>query len=168
MPEQTDNPQDTPDPGTENTQGEPADLGDAGKKALAAERDARKAAEKTAADYKAKLDQIEQANLPELEKAQRAAQEAQDQLATATRLNTRNQVALAKGVPADLVDFLTGDTENEISAKADVLLARLNAPAAPRPDLTQGGKSARSTGSGNPEADFATFLTNQLGAPAAG
>ncbi len=152
-----------PQSGNGELQGDPADLGDAGKKALATERDARKAAEKAAADLQARLDQIEAANMSELEKAQKAAQDAQDQLATIIRQNTRNQVALAKGVPADLVDFLTGENEDEIGAKADVLLARLNAPTAPRPDLSQGGKGAASQGSGNPESDFANFMTNQLG-----
>ena len=126
--------------GAGTTQGEPADLGDAGKKALAAERDARKAAEKASADLKAKLDQIEKANLSELEKAQLAAKEAQDQLAEITRQNLRNSVALAKGVPADLAEFLTGDTEDELNAKADTLLARLNAPTTPLPDPSQGAR----------------------------
>lgn len=120
--------------------GEPADLGDAGKKALAAERDARKAAEKASADLQAKLDQIEKANLSELEKAQLAAKEAQDELAEITRQNLRNSVALAKGVPADLAEFLTGDTEDELNTKADTLLARLNAPTTPLPDPSQGAK----------------------------
>lgn len=123
---------------TEAKQGEPADLGDAGKKALAAERDARKAAENALKATQEKLAQFEQANLSEVEKAQKAAQEAQAQLANLTRQNTINTVALAKGVPADLVSFLSGDSEDEVSAKADLLLARLNAPTTPRPDHTQG------------------------------
>lgn len=124
------------------TQGEPADkpLGPNGEKALKAEREARATAERTAAELQAQLDKINEANLSELEKAQKAAQEAQSQLAQITRLNTRNQVALAKGVPADLVEFLTGDSEQEIAAKADVLLARLNAPTTPQPDPSQGAQ----------------------------
>lgn len=150
-------------PPTETTesqqQGDPAgeQLGESGEKALRAERTARKAAEKTAADLKARLDQIEQANLSELEKAQRAAKDAQDQLDALTRANLRTTVALAKGLPADLVDFLTGDTEEEIARRADVLLARLSAtPPAPRPDLTQGG------GGGTPPALNSDALTNAL------
>ena len=144
------------------TQGDPAEaeLGDAGKKALSAEREARKAAEKSAAELKAKLDEIEQANLSELEKAKLAAQEAQDRLAEITRQNLRNSVALAKGVPADLAEFLTGDTEEEISARADALLSRLNAPTTPRPDLSQGPK-----GDGGPATTgdaFAAFIESKL------
>lgn len=115
----------------------PADLGDAGKKALDAERAARKAAEKAANDLAAKLKQIEAAQLSDLERAQREAAEARDALAALTRQATRDRVALAKGVPADLAEFLTGDTEDEIAAKADVLLARMSAPTSPRPDLSQ-------------------------------
>lgn len=128
------------EPAATEKQGEPADLGDAGKKALAAEREARKAAEKSAAEYAARLKELEQANLSELEKAQRSAKEAQDQLTAITRQNLRNSVALTKGVPADLVEFLSGDTEDEIAAKADTLLARLNAPTSPLPDPTQGAR----------------------------
>lgn len=129
----------TPDP--EKQQGDPADgLGDAGKKALAAEREARKAAEKSAAEFAERLKKLETANLSELERAQREAAEARATLEQITKQNLRNSVALAKGVPADLVDFLNGDTEDEIAAKADVLLARLSTPTSPRPDPSQGAR----------------------------
>lgn len=124
------------------TQGEPADkqLGPNGEKALAAEREARKTAEKSAADLQAQLDKIAQANLSDLEKAQKQAQETQTRLDALTRQNTVSTIALAKGVPADLVEFLTGTTEDEISAKADLLLSRLGAPKSPKPDASQGAK----------------------------
>jgi len=143
-------------------QGEPADkpLGPNGEKALAAERAARKSAETAAADLQAKLDKIEQANLTELEKAQRAATEARAQLEQITRQNTRNAVALTKGVPADLVEFLTGDTEEQIAAKADVLMARLNAPKTPLPDATQGAKGGAHALNSDPLLDA---LKSKLG-----
>ena len=152
----------TPPATDPQAQGDPADLGDAGKRALAAERDARKAAEKSAAELAAQLKAVEDAKLSDLERAQAAAKEAQDQLATITRQNLRNSVALTKGVPADLVDFLTGDTEQEIAAKADLLLARLQAPTTPRPDLSQ-SSTRDPAAAGTPEADFAQFLNSQLG-----
>ena len=143
-------------------QGEPADkpLGPNGEKALTAERAARKSAETAAADLQAKLDKIEQANLTELEKAQRAATEARAQLEQITRQNTRNAVALTKGVPADLVEFLTGDTEEQIAAKADVLMARLNAPKTPLPDATQGAKGGAHALNSDPLLDA---LKSKLG-----
>lgn len=147
----------------EPPQGEPAakPLGPNGEKALADERAQRKAAEKQAADFKKRLDALEQANLTEVEKAQKAAQEAQTALADATRQNLRNKVALEKGVPPDLVDFLSGDSEDEIAAKADVLLKRIGAPTNPKPDLSQGARGEAS-GSGTPADQFANFLRRQL------
>jgi len=125
----------------EAPQGEPAEtLGDAGRKALTAEREARKVAEKSAAALAERIKQLESANLSELERAQREAAEARSTLEQITKQNLRNSVALAKGVPADLVDFLHGDTEDEIAARADVLLARLNTPTAPRADPSQGAR----------------------------
>jgi DNA-binding XRE family transcriptional regulator len=143
----------------QNPQGEPGDtpLGPNGEKALRAEREARAAAEKAAADYKAKLDEIEKASRSELEKAQ----EAQAQLAEITRQSTVNKVALEKGVPADLVEFLTGDNEEAIAAKADLLLARLNAPKTPKPDPSQGAGPGE--GKASAADSFAEFFTSHLG-----
>ncbi|MEV7606112.1 DUF4355 domain-containing protein [Paenarthrobacter sp. NPDC089322] len=122
---------------------EPQELGDGGLKALQAERDARKAAEKTAAEYAAKLKGFEDEKLSELEKAQNAANEAAAELAKLRTENTRSKVALAKGLPADLVEFLTGDTEEEVAAKADLLISRLGTPGTPKPDPSQGSKGSQ-------------------------
>jgi len=142
MSEQTAAPAETAQDAEKAPQGDPADkpLGPAGEKALKDERAARAAAEKAAAALKARLDEIEQANLSELEKAQRSAKEAQDALSAATRDGLRHKVALTKGVPADLVPFLTGEDEAAMTSQADVLLARLNAPTTPRPDPSQAGR----------------------------
>lgn len=119
------------------------ELGDGGIKALQAERDARKAAEKTASEYAAKLKEFEDAKLSELEKAQNAANESAAELARLRMENTRSKVALSKGLPADLVEFLTGDTEEEVAAKADLLLSRLGTPGTPKPDPSQGAKGSQ-------------------------
>ena len=69
-------------------QGEPAKddepLGEGGKKALSAEREARTVAERRAAELQAKIDKIEAANMSDLERAQKAAQDAQETAAKAT------------------------------------------------------------------------------------
>lgn len=131
------------------------ELGDAGQKAIKAERDARKAAERTAADLAAKLKSIEDANLSELERTKKAAEESAAELAQVRLENTRTRVALEKGVPADLIEFLTGATEEEIAAKADVLLARLGSSGTPKPDLSQGAKgSTQKKSTGDQFADF--------------
>lgn len=117
-------------------------LGDAGKRALTAERDARKAAERELSEARARLKEIEDANLSEIQKAQRDAEEARSQLAILQLESTRSRVALEKGVPSDLIEFITGDTAEEMAAKADVLVARLSpASTTPKPDRTQGTSS---------------------------
>jgi len=139
---------------------EPADLGDAGQKAIKAERDARKAAERSNAELQAKLKEFEDSKLSELERANNAAAEAAAELARLRHENIRATVALAKGVPADLIEFLTGDTEEEVAAKADILLARLNTPGTPKPDPSQGAKGTPISGSTGDQ--FAKFFETQL------
>ena len=131
--------QDTQEGATPNDVAE--GLGEGGKKALSAEREARKAAEKAAAELKAKLDEIEQANLSDLEKAQQAAKAAQDRLAEMEATSLRQKVAIEKGVPAKWVDRLRGDTEDELAADADQILADIQqSPTTPKPDLSQGSQ----------------------------
>ena len=139
---------------------EPADLGDAGQKAIKAERDARKAAERSNAELAARLKEFEDAKLSELERANNAAAEAATELSRLRAENVRATVALSKGVPADLIEFLTGDTEEEVAAKADLLLSRLNAPGTPKPDPSQGAKGAPISGSAGDQ--FAAFFESNL------
>lgn len=137
--------QDTQEGATPN---DVAELGEGGKKALSAEREARKAAEKTAADLKARLDEIEQANLSDLEKAQAAAKAATDRLAEIEATSLRQKVAIEKGVPAKWVDRLRGTTEEELSADADLILADVQqSPTTPKPDLSQGSQGSTATSS---------------------
>lgn len=129
---------------------ETQELGDGGKKALQAERDARKAAEKANAELAAKLKEFEDSKLSDLERAQAQAAESAAELARLRTENVRATVALAKGVPADLVEFLTGDTEEDVAAKADLLMSRLNAPTSPKPDPSQGAKGSATPLNGDP------------------
>jgi transposase len=129
---------------------ESQELGDGGKKALQAERDARKAAEKANAELNARLKEFEDSKLSELERAKKEAEESAAELTRLRSENVRNKVALDKGVPADLVEFLTGDTEGDIAAKADLLLARLNTPGIPKPDPSQGAKGEAAALNGDP------------------
>ena len=126
----------------EQTSTEEATLGDAGKKALDAMKAERNAAKRERDALRAKLDEIERANLSDLERAQQDAKDARDRLADLERQNVVQRVALEKGLPANLVDRLRGDTEDDISADADALLALVNAPRKPAPDPTQGGGGA--------------------------
>jgi hypothetical protein len=131
--------------GTEEPQGDPAaDLGDAGKKALDAERAARKAAEKAAADLQKQLDEIGRANESALERAQREAKEAQEAAAKASADALRFRVAAKHGISEEDADlFLTGADEATLERQAARLAERT--PTSPLPDPTQGGKGGNST-----------------------
>jgi hypothetical protein len=145
--------QDPTDPAIEPTAGDPpADpkldndpLGDAGKKALAAERDARKAAEKELARYrKAEADQAE-ADKSEAEKRAAAEQRAADAELRATRL----EVAHEKGLTPAQAKRLVGATREELEADADEILRDFPvtpaAPKVPKPDPSQGPKGETKT-----------------------
>lgn len=128
----------------EAKQGDPADqpLGEGGKKALEAERARASELDKALKAAQAKLDEIEKAKMSDLERAQAAAKEAADKLAALERTTMRQRVALTKGVPAKWVDRLKGDTEAELAADADAILADLRPDATtPKPDLSQGGSA---------------------------
>ena len=137
---------------TEQSQGDPGDLGESGKKALADERKARSAAEREAKTLKARLDVIEAANLSELEKAQRAATDAATKLADYETLNLRMRVALEAGLPLEDVDRIKAGSEEDMLADAKSLAARLGKTAAtPKPDPSQG---ARGGDAGTTTADM--------------
>lgn len=123
----------------------PDDLGDAGKKALAAERDARKAAEKELAKYrKAEQDKAD-ADKSEAEKRAAAEQRAADAELRATRL----EVAHAKGLTPTQAKRLVGTTKEELEADADEILRDFPTaparPGTPKPDPSQGPRGDAKT-----------------------
>jgi hypothetical protein len=123
-------------------QGDPVELGDGGKKALEAERRRANALEKQLKAFQTQAEAQEASKLTELERAQKAANDAAAQLAEYQRTTIRQKVALEKGLPASLVGRLQGDDEEALAADADALLALLNAPTSPKPDPSQGAKAA--------------------------
>jgi hypothetical protein len=158
-PEPTPSPDPAPTP-TPDPQGDPAELGDAGKKALDAERNARKVAEKQANDFKSELDKLQQANETALEKAQRVAKEAQDTAATAALTAFREAAVKFGGISAEDAELLlTGNDVETLGKQAARLVERT--PTTPLPDPTQGTKGTPS--SGDPAKDFASFLNGQMG-----
>lgn len=134
--------QPTEQPSEPTEQGDPAEapLGEGGKKALQAERDRAKAAEQQAAEFKRRLDEIEAANLSDLERAQRQAQEAQEAATKATAEALRFRVAAKHGITDEDADlFLTGTDAETLERQAARLVERT--PTAPKPDPSQGGKA---------------------------
>lgn len=100
-------------------------LGDPGKRAISAEREAREAAEKAAAEYKTKLDEIEKANLSEVERAKREAEEARTALATAKAEAMRARIQAKHGISDEDAElFLTASDEATLAKQAERLAAR--------------------------------------------
>lgn len=104
----------------------PADLGEAGKKALQAERDARKKAED---DFKALQQQIADSQKTAEQKAAEALAAAQASANDAAAKALRYEVAAEKGLDLALAARLTGSTKEELEADADALMALI--PKAP-------------------------------------
>ena len=160
------NPEHTPET---TPQGDPAPvddkpLGENGEKALRAEREARSAAEKNAAALPKQLDDIAAANLSDLEKAQKAAADAQAAADKATTEALRLRVAAKHGISDEDADlFLTGSDAETVEKQAAALVARTSTGSqpGPRPDLSQGSKGTPATG--DPAQDFANFLGAQMG-----
>ena len=132
------------DPKAAAEQGDPAGepLGEPGKKALEAERAARKELEKQLAAATAKLTEMERANETAIERAQREAREAQE-AAQAAVLDAFKEAAVRfSGIHQEDADlFLTGTDRQTLEKQLARLAARTQeTPTAPRADLTQGGK----------------------------
>lgn len=141
------------DPASEN-QGEP-DLGEAGKRAIAAERARANTAEQQLRALQAQLDTAA-ARVTELEQTnQTLTTEVASRDLSISRLN----IGIDKGLSRPLIERLRGDDEAALADDADALLALLP-PAtpvagAPRPDPTQGG---RGSGASTPEQAFAAVM----------
>jgi hypothetical protein len=132
-----------------------SDLGDAGKKALAAERAAKKAAEKQLNELTARLQEYENRDKTEAERLAQRAEQAERERDALRVESLRARVAIAKGLPADLMEFLTAEDEDELIAQADRLMARLAStePAPPRADTDQGARPGPMALNGDPLLD---------------
>ena len=105
-------------------------LGEGGKKALDAERRARREAERQLQAVNTRLQEIADQGKSDLEKATERAAKAEQQLAALQGEKLRFEVAAAKGLPYDLANRLQGGTRDELEADADTLIALLR-PAQP-------------------------------------
>lgn len=142
----TTDPETTPPPATPDTETpDTPDLGDGGKKAIEAERRARKAADKRAADLEARVKEFEDASKSEAEKAAARAEAAEERAKAAESKALRLEIADELQVPKEFREFLTGTDDDTIRAQAEKVLTALSAATAgqrttPRPDPTQGAK----------------------------
>lgn len=101
------------------------ELGEAGKRALEAERKARRAAESRAKELEAKVKEAEDAEKTELEKLQGQVADLTKKAEAAEAKADRFEVAAAKGLSLAQARRLVGSTKEELEADADALRADL-------------------------------------------
>jgi hypothetical protein len=99
------------------------DLGEAGKKALAQERSARKAAEKQLAELTRKVQQFEDRDKTDLERLQSTATRLEQELAQERSARLRLETATEHGIPKDFLDLLTGTDEDTLTSQAQRIAA---------------------------------------------
>ncbi len=124
-----------------------AKLGEGGVAALKAEREARKAAEKRAADAEAKVADAEKAKLGEKERAEVERDEARRERDEARADAARIRVGAKYGLsPEDVEDLSTSGTPEDFDARAKRLAERLKTGARPAgglPPAPNAGREAR-------------------------
>lgn len=98
-------------------------LGDGGKKALQAEREARKAAAAKAAELEAKLRELEDRDKSEEERAAAERDRLQAEIAALQVTKVRAEVAAARGVPVEILAGPVSGDEADVQAFAEALLA---------------------------------------------
>lgn len=141
-------------------QGEPDGLGDAGRRAIAAERATAAEATRQLREAQTQLAGM-QGRITELETNLGALTTERD---TAAADALRYRVAIENGVPAALAGRLQGADEAALIADATALLGSIPTASAqptsrsPKPDLSQG---SRTPVSASPEAAFQQWLQAQ-------
>lgn len=120
-------------------------------------------------EARAKENAAAAAKLAALEEAQKTAeQKLTDRLTAAekerdeARLEAlRVKVGAAKKLPAEVVDLLKGDTEEELAAHADRLAEHFKASVRPSGSADQGPRGSAPTAT--PAQEFADFINRQMG-----
>lgn len=141
-------------------------LGDGGKKALDAERRERRAAEKRASDFEARLKEFEDRDKTEAEKLAERATAAEKRAAELETSALRLEVAAEKGLTPTQAKRLVGATREELEADADELLSTFKPAESNETETVIAsldlGSRGTATAAGNPAADFAKFLGGQM------
>jgi hypothetical protein len=141
-----DDPKDPDDPATGDPAPDKPDLGDPGKKALEAERKARRDAERQLREMGDQLKQLQDKDKSDSERLTEKVTQLEKDLATATARADRYEVALEKGLDMTRAKRLTGSTREELEADADELITWTAGtkddnpvPGKPATDLKGGG-----------------------------
>jgi cell division septum initiation protein DivIVA len=150
---------------TETESGAKPTLGDAGKKALDAERREKRAAEKRAADLEAKLKEFEDRDKTEAQRLGEAADAAHQRAIEAETRVMRLEVAADKGLTPAQAKRLVGNTLEELQADADDLLENFKPSSTDSQEDTARvaadldlGSRGTTAASGDPKAEFARLL----------
>lgn len=101
------------------------ELGDGGKRALDAERKARRTAEKRAQDAEAKVKEAQDAEKTEVERLQSQTADLTKRAEASEAKATRFEVAAAKGLSLAQARRLVGSTKEELETDADEMRAEL-------------------------------------------
>lgn len=113
---------DKPDPDSKPDADPKGDLGDAGKKALDAERKARRDAEKALAEAQAQLKELSDKDKSETDKLRDELSTLKQERDAAAAKVLRSEIAMAKGLTAAQAKRLVGSTQEELEADADEIL----------------------------------------------
>lgn len=112
---------------------------------------------KSAAEKLAALEESQKTEAQKLADRAAAAEKERDE----ARLEAlRVKVGAAKKLPADVVDLLKGDTEEELSAHADRLAEHFKQSVRPSGSVDQGARGTAAPAA--PAQEFADFLHKQL------
>ena len=145
----SDDTQETPDNGDgEQSEGDER-LGEGGKKALQAEREARAAEKRRADAAEARLKELDDAKLTDQQRLEAERDEYRSKADSAGATLAKYEAAEAAGIPLTWAKRLTGSTPEELLADAKSIKEQL-APSGPKPDPSQGGADGRT---GNTLAD---------------
>ena len=107
------------------------------------------------------LDELMESQKTETQKLAERAAIAEKERDEARLDALRSKVGAAKRLPADVVDLLKGDTEEELVAHADRLAEHFKASVRPGGSVDQGTRGGP-TGT-TPRDVFADFITKQMG-----
>lgn len=105
-----------------------------------------------------RISAFEESQKTEQQKLEDRATKAEQELASATLNSTRLHVALTKGLPPELAARLQGNTEAEMEADAESLLALVKANGGGSVDMGQGAR-----GNGAPPDDMNARLRAAAG-----
>lgn len=132
------------------------ELGDAGKRAIDAERKARQVAEKRAKELEAKVKEAEDAEKTEVEKLQGQVADLTKRAEASEAKATRFEVAATKGLSLAQARRLVGATQEELEADADSMRAELGLD-----KEEEQGKEEEGTSTGRPQERLKAGASNE-------